>query len=268
VDVANSATQAVRLIEQNLYDLVLLDIVMAYTPEDKANTEIKDFEVDYGRKMGLYVYRKMQSLPSPPPIAIVSVVDDFYTLSEFRNAVGHLRKHFVFSELTRKIKEWLSESKPCQEIESIQRDQIFICYSHKDNVWLEKLLTMLAPSVRDRHIDLWNDSMIAPGQKWKDEIQIALRRAKVAVLLVSNHFLASDFINTNELPIILKAAEQKQLRVLWIYLRSCLYESTAISEYQAAHTPLKPLEELSSSKQNKVIKNICKLIHEISTKDD
>jgi TIR domain len=62
-----------------------------------------------------------------------------------------------------------------------ERDQIFISYSHKDKVWLERIRTHLSGAVRNRLIDPWDDSKIRPGSNWKDEIKRALARAKVAV---------------------------------------------------------------------------------------
>lgn len=45
-------------------------------------------------------------------------------------------------------------------------------------------------------------------------------------------------------------------------MQECLYENTAIGKYQAAHTPLKPLAGMNIPKQQKVLKDICKLIGE------
>jgi CheY-like chemotaxis protein len=108
VEEAESATKAVNLIRKEKYDLVLLDIMMAYGPEDEKNPEIKDFEVDYGRKMGVYVYNEARKLSKPPRIALISVVDDYGVLSEFPDVVGYLSKYFEEQELLRFILHCLS----------------------------------------------------------------------------------------------------------------------------------------------------------------
>ena len=105
MDEAKSATSAVQLVQQNQYDLILLDIMMAYAEEDQRNEEIDDVEVDYGRKMGLYVYRKVRELPHPPPIALVSVVDDYGTLSEFQEVAAYLPKYFELDKLKQLVKK-------------------------------------------------------------------------------------------------------------------------------------------------------------------
>lgn len=110
VDEAKSATSAVRMAIENKYDLVLLDIMMAYQPEDEENPEILDHEVDYGRKMGLYVYNKVRELANPPRIALVSVVRELGVLAEFPQVVGHLEKYFALEELGSTVSKWLEKS--------------------------------------------------------------------------------------------------------------------------------------------------------------
>jgi formylglycine-generating enzyme required for sulfatase activity len=145
-------------------------------------------------------------------------------------------------------------------IEKIERNQMFISYSQKDRYWLEKLRTMLAPLSR-QGIKVWAaDKDIAPGQQWKEEIAKALASAKVAVLLVSPDFLASDFIGKHELPPLLKAAEDEGLTIIWVPVRACFYELTVIADYQAVHDPETPLAILSEAHQEVVLTKIVKTI--------
>lgn len=131
------------------------------------------------------------------------------------------------------------------------RTEIFISYSHQDKKWLDKLLTMLKPLERQELIKTWSDTLIEPGTKWKEEINRALASAKVAILLVSPDFLASDFIAKNELPPLLEAAEKKGLTILWIAISSSMYKATEIGVYQAVNKPEEPLDSLTRSKVNR-----------------
>jgi hypothetical protein len=136
------------------------------------------------------------------------------------------------------------------------RSGIFVSYSHRDRKWLDELKTMLSPLLRDGSLKLWDDTLIKTGDLWKDEIEKALASAKVAVLLVSASFLASDFIAKNELPPLLEAARKEGLKICWIYVSSALYERTEIAKYQAAHDVKRPLDRLTRDQRGAALSRI------------
>lgn len=90
---------------------------------------------------------------------------------------------------------------------------VFISYSHKDKQWLERLKVHLKPFVDDISIDVWDDTRIRVGDDWQGEIESALNKAKVAVLLISADFLASEFIKNNEIPNILAGMDANRVRM-------------------------------------------------------
>lgn len=130
------------------------------------------------------------------------------------------------------------------EQEPAIRSEVFLSYASKDKIWVERLKTVLTPSIRDGRLELWDDSRILPGENWRIEIDEALKRAKVAVLLVSAEFLASDFVSTVELPRILTAEEEEGLTVIWMLIGDCLWEDSPISRFHAASNPRRPLNSL------------------------
>ncbi|MEN8446182.1 MAG: COR domain-containing protein, partial [Cyanobacteria bacterium J06555_13] len=131
------------------------------------------------------------------------------------------------------------------------RDQIFISYSHQDTALFTELKVWLKPLERTGKLKVWDDTKIQPGEKWQVEIEQALATAKVAVLLVSPDFIASEFIHNNELPALLNAAETQGLKLIWIPIRYSSYTDAGFREYQAAHPPQAPLASLDPSLRDK-----------------
>jgi len=141
------------------------------------------------------------------------------------------------------------------------RSGIFVSYSHVDREWLDRLQTHLAPYLRGERIKLgvWDDRQIVPGADWAAEIDRALAEARVAVLLVSPNFLASDFVARVELPAILRRAGT-DLTVFWIPIRASAYEATPLKDLQAAYDPRRPLSSLPRPKQDEALVTISKHI--------
>ena len=140
------------------------------------------------------------------------------------------------------------------------RDQVFVSYSHEDNKYLDKLEKHLKPFEQSYRIKYWIDTRIEAGADWNEEIQRALASAKVAVLLVSEDFLASEFITRVELPELLRASEEEGLDIIWVYITPCAYHKTAISKFQCVNSPEHPLESLEDWEVDEIFVTLCELI--------
>ncbi len=189
----------------------------------------------------------------------------FYTLENLRNRLAK-QKYDVECDISYEkanvlslIDDVIDKNKERLLVEQLGVE-VFISYSHQDQEWLTKLQKHLKPIIRNQNLFVWDDTKIRPGAEWRKEIENALAAAKVAVLLVSPNFLASDFIHENELPPLLNAAKAKGLTIIWIPLSFSSYEETEIEKYQSAHPPNQPLDSLNPAQENKAWVDICKKI--------
>src|SRR4029453_19401647 len=63
---------------------------------------------------------------------------------------------------------------------------VFLSYSKKDRDWASKF----AESLSAEGVKVWFDvSSLAPGERWGDRIQDALRDSRVLVVILSSHYL-------------------------------------------------------------------------------
>lgn len=135
-----------------------------------------------------------------------------------------------------------------------RRMKVFISYSHRDASWLERLRVHLKPLERDYALDIWDDREIQPGSKWLEEIEMAIGLAKVALLLISADFLASDFIVNNELPPLLEAAKKKGAVIMPLIVSPSRFKSTkSLSQFQAFNDSARPLINMSIGEQEELL---------------
>ncbi len=101
---------------------------------------------------------------------------------------------------------------------------VFISYSHKDENEKEKLLSHLGVLRGAGVIALWNDDQMAGGSDWEIDINDAIRKARVAVLLITASFLNSEFILSKEVPAFLQRRENAGLTIFPVIAKACAWK--------------------------------------------
>ena len=119
---------------------------------------------------------------------------------------------------------------------------VFISYSHKDEEWKDRLVTHLGVLEREGLLDLWDDRKIESGDDWRPEIEKAINKASIAILMISANFLTSKFILDEEVPKFLARREKKGMRVFPLIIKPCAWtEVKWLSKIQARPKDGKPL---------------------------
>ena len=98
---------------------------------------------------------------------------------------------------------------------------VFISYSHLDEDWKDRVVRHLSVLGGQQLIDVWDDRKIRAGECWRGEIEEAVEAANVAILLISAHFLTSDFIMNVEVPRLLDRRDQEGLLVVPLIIKPC-----------------------------------------------
>jgi len=116
------------------------------------------------------------------------------------------------TELARPDKAWAEPERPT----------VFLSYSHQDETWKERVSRQLRVV---GELEVWDDRRIAVGTDWYPEIEGAIERAQVAVLLISDAFLTSKFILGVEVPRLLQRRQTDGLTVLPVIVRPCAWQT-------------------------------------------
>jgi hypothetical protein len=144
------------------------------------------------------------------------------------------------------------------------RKKIFICYSHNDKEWKDKLERHLKPLEEKGKIEYWSDERIQPGEKWKTQITQALETSTIAIVFISVHFFASRFITVFELPKLLEKSNRQKTEIIPLIIGHCRFKRDKdLSQFQAINDPEKPLEGLTKCEQEKVPDSLAEEIEKI-----
>lgn len=142
----------------------------------------------------------------------------------------------------------------------------FISYSHADDVFVKRFRVHIKPFEKMFDFEIWDDSRIRPGQKWKEEIGKKLETAAVIVIFLSADFFASDYVMTNEYPEALRKAKENDARIVAIFASPCAHDEFEISDFQAINAPDQTLQDFqddnNAAKQERVYVSAVKAIKE------
>ncbi len=133
---------------------------------------------------------------------------------------------------------------------------LFICYSHTDQKYRERFTKFLdSPALQN--MTIFHDAKIQPGEDWLQRILGSLQKATAALVLVSQDFMISPFIQQVELREILTNHVRRGLRLFLVPVRSTLYQGTYLERLEWARPPDKPLALLSEAEQeNAMVENL------------
>ncbi len=144
---------------------------------------------------------------------------------------------------------------------------VFISYSHKDEVWKDRLVSQLGVLSEQGLLTFWDDCQIGVGEDWYKEIQDAMNAANVALLLISADSLTSKFILREEVKHLLQRRDEEGLIIFPIIVRSCPWQKVDwLSRMQVRPRDGKPLASYGGNRRDEALSNIATEVYERFTK--
>lgn len=104
--------------------------------------------------------------------------------------------------------------------------RVFVSYAREDRKWLDpnysySLIPFLTESLRRNRVAFWFDKELQPGDEFKRHIEAQIDQSQIALLIVSQNFLNSEFIENREMPRIAERARQGKMVVIPVLVEPC-----------------------------------------------
>jgi len=119
--------------------------------------------------------------------------------------------------------------------------KLFFSYSHRDEKLRDKLALHLSLLQRQGVIKSWHDRKISAGSEWAQAIDDNFNAAEIILLLISDHFLASDYCYDIEMKQAIARHEAGEARVIPIILKPVDWNSAPFGKLQAFPKNAKPV---------------------------
>jgi len=126
---------------------------------------------------------------------------------------------------------------------------LFFSYSHKDEELRNELETHLALLKRQGIISAWHDHRITAGSEIDQVISSELESAQIILLLVSAHFLASDYCYEKEMKRGLEKHNDGTAVVIPVILHPCDWHSAPFRNLRATPTDGKPVSMFANQQE-------------------
>ena len=126
---------------------------------------------------------------------------------------------------------------------------LFLSYSTKDKKAKEFFQENLTVMGKKKLITPWHDGLIEPGTLWRQEIMSKLESMDIFVGLLTNAFIASDFIETVEVAAAKKKLEAEGREFLFVLI---LVDDISLADLDlAAYQIMKPGDKAISQHKNR-----------------
>jgi hypothetical protein len=196
----------------------------------------------------------------------LNVYNNDAAYSKYDESQSWLMRHGIIKKMNDKVvisnpiyKKVFSSLTSGQKSTGVMPKKIFICYSHEDKDWVDKLASYLEP-LQHKDIYFWYDEKIRTGDIWPLEIQTTIETSHLIICLISNNFLASDFIRTKEIPAI-QERQKEGITVFPILLEDCMWQLMDwLKDIQLYSHNGKPLDSLN---ENDLKKKFMEIISDI-----
>lgn len=121
--------------------------------------------------------------------------------------------------------------------------RVFFSYSHKDEQLRDQLDTHCAMLRRNGEIQSWHDRRILGGEAFDDKIRFELEHANIILLLISHHFLNSEYCYSVEMSRAIERSMAGSAHVLPVIAEVCDWQNSPVGKLMAVPRDGKPLSK-------------------------
>jgi hypothetical protein len=107
--------------------------------------------------------------------------------------------------------------------------RVFVSYAREDKRWLDpeyrfNLVPFLVDSLRRQNVEFWIDRKLVIADEYRQLIETEIDRADIALLIVSQYFVNSSFIEAVEMPRIEERARRGEMLVAPVLVEPCAWQ--------------------------------------------
>ena len=140
------------------------------------------------------------------------------------------------------------------------RTGVFIAYCFPEKKWFDRVHAAIKPVAGGEGIVVWDERRLRGGGPWKAELSEILASRKVAIMIVSDLFLESDFVTRAKLPALLESQRGQGLEICWVLASHCLFEIAGLSALDAANSINAALDGLGLEKRDAELTEIARQV--------
>lgn len=137
-------------------------------------------------------------------------------------------------------------AQPATVLPSKKPVEVFISYTHEDELLKDELIKHLSTMKRNGVISVWHDRMITPGREWEGQLDENLEKSDLILLLVSAAFIASDYCWDVEVKRAMERHEAGTARVVPVILKKTDLKSVPFSKLQSLPRDREPVTDPES----------------------